>query len=196
MTFFTFQKTICSTFLQCTVKQSWHTQTEGPTVLRVLQGFPADFVAVVGESAVRLIIGAGVRLSVVFVMKVGTILFFRWAGVTELQAGVGPRQRLVQLLVHLCLLSQYHTHSNLKNSLKAHCTHTKNKKRTEQRRWNRKQTTAVQMYSKLSFQWCNFFVTRYMKQLENKRLLRRNTFKVAWRTRQKTETLSKTTPMF
>jgi len=54
-----------------------HTQTDSLTILGMLQGFPADFVAVVGESAVRLVIRTGVRLSVVFVMKVGTILFIR-----------------------------------------------------------------------------------------------------------------------
>lgn len=55
------------------------------------------------------------------------------------------------------LLSQYHTLRNLKNSLKAHYTHKEKKKqRREKRRWNRKQTTAVQMYSKLSFHWSNF----------------------------------------
>lgn len=47
------------------------------TFLGLLQGFPADFVAIVGESAVRLIISVGVRLSVVFVMKAGPILFLR-----------------------------------------------------------------------------------------------------------------------
>lgn len=115
----------------------------------MLQGFPADFVAVVGESAVRLVIGAGVRLSVVFVMKVGTILFIRWAGVTELQAGVGSGQRLVKLLVHLC--SHNITHSEISKTHSKHTTHTKKKKNKEEKRGDETENKQQQFKCTLNF---------------------------------------------